>query len=144
MLLAAQLDSRTDLTALDRALPELAGAFRQVRDELNRPTPGPTEARARVGPARRAAGRDPPRPAFRRFLLPPRLADLRAAAGDGTVVMVNSGRRRGDAVLVRADADPVAVPCRTSPTATYGPTATRCWRPSMPRTSSPGPSGATC
>jgi tetratricopeptide (TPR) repeat protein len=39
----------------------------------------------------------------------PRLADLRDAVAGGAVVVVNTTRHRGDAVIVRADSDPVCI-----------------------------------
>ncbi|WP_446044685.1 CHAT domain-containing protein [Streptomyces olivaceus] len=111
VLLAERLDSRTDLTHLDQALPDLATALRDVRHELNRPTPAPTQERARAWARHDELLTEIRRdPRFRRFLLPPRLTELRAAAADGTVVMVNCGRRRADAILVTAGEDPVTVP----------------------------------
>ncbi|MFI9760306.1 CHAT domain-containing protein [Streptomyces sp. NPDC051963] len=111
VLLAAQLDSRTDLTDLGKALPDLATEFRRVRDELNTPTPGPTQERARAWSRHDELLLEIRRnPAFRRFLLPPRLTDLRTATADGTVVMVNSGRQRGDAILLGPGGDPLTVP----------------------------------
>lgn len=108
ILLAAQLDSRTDLTDLDRQLPELAESFRQVRDMLSTPSAGSQQALwARYEDL---VGRIRARPGLGRFLRAPRLDELRPAAGGGTVIMVNSGRQRADAILIGPDTDPVCVP----------------------------------
>jgi len=108
VLLAAQLESRTDLTDLDERAPELAEPFRRVRDLLN--SAGSAGDRSSLW-ARYddLVGRIRARSRFDRFLLPPRLADLQAAAAGGTVVLVNSARQRSDAILIRADGDPVHV-----------------------------------
>ncbi len=46
---------------------------------------------------------------FSGFLRPPRLSDLRPAAADGAVVMVNASELRSDAIIVTAHAEPVTV-----------------------------------
>jgi tetratricopeptide (TPR) repeat protein len=130
ILLAAQLDSRSDLTELDRAHPDLAAEFRRVRDRLNTPdttdraltsvpieSVGRTEHRKRVWAEhdqlltqiRQQTG-------FADFLLPPRLADLQSATAGGAAIVVNTGMRRSDAIIITADADPVSVPL---PNATF-------------------------
>ncbi|MBP5898009.1 CHAT domain-containing protein [Streptomyces scabiei] len=140
VLLAAYLDSRTDLTDLGQAQPELAAQFGRVRDRLNTPEishASPAfeattlfEERKRLWDEHiQATTRIEDRkqlwaeygallaqirrhPGFARFVLPPRLSDLRAAAAGGAVVLVNVGRRRGDAIIITCDADPklVALP----------------------------------
>ncbi|MGY2116630.1 CHAT domain-containing protein [Nocardia gipuzkoensis] len=125
VLLATQMNSRTDLSDLDRAHPDLAARLRQVRNLLNTPyaseaAPGesPTvlagiiDARKRwwvehdevVTQIRRRRG-------FDRFLRPPRLVDLQPAANGGTVIMVNTGQQRSDAIILDTHAtSPVSVP----------------------------------
>ncbi|QKV76344.1 CHAT domain-containing protein [Amycolatopsis sp. Hca4] len=107
ILLAAQLDSRTELDAVP---PALADRFRHVRDRLNAADLGTdvvdrrrrlwAEYDALVGEIRRLPG-------LAGFLVPPRWQDLRPA--DGVVVLLNAGRRGGNAVVVPAGAEPVPV-----------------------------------
>ncbi|KAJ8595704.1 hypothetical protein M405DRAFT_878058 [Rhizopogon salebrosus TDB-379] len=49
-------------------------------------------------------------PDFSRFLLPPLFSDLRYAAEDGPVIIVNSSRYSCDAMIILSVADPVHVP----------------------------------
>ncbi|MEV6071922.1 CHAT domain-containing tetratricopeptide repeat protein [Nocardia sp. NPDC052001] len=120
VLLAAQLDIRTDLTDLDRALPHLAAPLRRVRELLNTPhatvdqlaisSPGRNDDRKRHGAVhdelltqiRQHRG-------FDRFLLPPRLIDLQPKLAGGTVIMINSGRQRSDAIVLIEDAAPLLI-----------------------------------
>ncbi|NKE58145.1 CHAT domain-containing protein [Lentzea sp. PSKA42] len=117
--LAAQMDSRTDLTDLDRAHPELATSFRRVRDGLTastdivNSTTGGTikeiDDRKRLWAEHdELLAQIRRHPAFTRFQLPPRFADLRPAAGEA-VVLVNAGPRRGDAVIITSEAVPVHI-----------------------------------
>jgi tetratricopeptide (TPR) repeat protein len=112
VLLAAQLDSRTDLTDLDHAEPELAQRFRQVRDQLNaRDTDTADQTRHRKqlwADHDELLTRIREHPRFARFLMPPRLSDLRPA--HGAVVLVNAVEGRGDAIIITSDAAPVVVP----------------------------------
>ncbi len=117
VLLAAQLDARTDLTDISQAEPELAARFREVLDCLNTPVTAAgitweSLARRRqwwaehdelLTQIRRRAG-------FARFLLPPRLADIRPATAGGAVVLLNADRGRADAIIVTSERDPVLVP----------------------------------
>jgi CHAT domain-containing protein/tetratricopeptide (TPR) repeat protein len=110
ILLAAQLDARTDLSGLAAEHPDLAARFDRVRTALDVPDGG-TEARRRLWTEHddlltHIRGL----PGWDRFLLPPAWADLRPAAEGGSVVLVNAGSTRADAVIVTADADPVLVP----------------------------------
>lgn len=108
ILLAAQLDSRTDLTEVDQALPSLATALRQVRDQLNAPDPAD---RARAwGRHDELVAEIRQHPGFHRFLLPPRFSDLQKAVPDGTIVLLNSGRQRGDAILIGSQGEPEILP----------------------------------
>jgi hypothetical protein len=123
VLLAMQLDSRSDLTDLDHAHPDLATKFRRVRDQLNT---SPT-AKTALTPSIDSVGRIEhrkrlwtehdqlldqirERPGFDRFHLPPRLTDLQLAAAGGAAILVNCGRRRSDAIIVTAGDDLVHVP----------------------------------
>jgi tetratricopeptide (TPR) repeat protein len=111
VLLANQMDSRTDLTNLDLSLPSLAKDLRRVRDYLNAPDSGMPGERARWWARHdEILAEVRQHPAFSRFLLPPRLADLRSSVTDGTVVLVNAGSRRADAILLHSSRDPVHIP----------------------------------
>jgi CHAT domain/Tetratricopeptide repeat len=122
VMLASQMNARTDLSDLEQAEPELAARFRQVRDQLalTDSTRGAWQAdAARLIDERNQlwAQHDQlldkirQNPHFTRFLLSPRLTELRAAAGgSGTVVLVNAALRRSDAIIITADDDPVSVP----------------------------------
>ncbi|MGW0201126.1 CHAT domain-containing protein [Nonomuraea sp. NPDC003201] len=113
ILLGADLDSRTDLTELERAHPGLAEGFRRLRDQLQiehtmSNTIQYVENRKRLWAeqdALLAEIRQQPR--FARFLLPPRFSDLRV---DSTVVLINAGILRSDAIIITAGGDPLLVP----------------------------------
>lgn len=116
ILLARRMDSRTDLTELADAEPELAARFRQARDALaaagirRSGVPGLAADQRRLWAEHdELLGRIRARPRFARFLLPPEVTGLRSAAEGGGVVLVNADRERSDAIIVTADADPVAV-----------------------------------
>ncbi|QUQ63682.1 CHAT domain-containing protein [Kutzneria sp. CA-103260] len=106
ILLAAQLESRTDLTVLDEQLPELAQPFRRLRELLNSTAGDRTGLWARHD---QVLAQIRTRPGFERFLLPPLLDDLRPPNPGDTIVLVNAGWRRSDAILIGADHDPVHV-----------------------------------
>ncbi|TDC63559.1 CHAT domain-containing protein [Actinomadura sp. GC306] len=108
ILLAAQLESRTDLSDLDEQLPELAGPIRQLRELLNSPS-GAGDRTSLWTRHDQLVSQIRTHPRFDRFLLPPRLADLQPAAVGGTVVLVNAASQRSDAILISADRDPVHV-----------------------------------
>jgi hypothetical protein len=109
VLLASQANTRIDLAELAARDPRLADRFRWVCERLN--TPGfPTGERKRWWADYDALLADVHAlPGLENFLAIPRLADLRSAAAGGCAVLVNAGRNRGDAVVVRADAAPVLV-----------------------------------
>ncbi|PFG95872.1 tetratricopeptide repeat protein [Saccharopolyspora erythraea NRRL 2338] len=116
VLLAAQMDARTDLTELEQSHPELAARFRRLRDQLTTPH-GAADDADRIEERRKSweqhdalVARIRSTPGHGRFLLPPRLSDLRPATAGGAVLLVNAGRQRGDAVIVTATGDPVLVP----------------------------------
>jgi len=117
ILLSNQLNARADLAALSRAAPALAGEFQALVAEL--------DTRSVIGGrlhdlSHASALRRPPRqladrwdrllhrirdvPELSGFLSPPRLAELRGAAVEGAVVLVNVGTAGGDAVVLRLDA----------------------------------------
>ncbi|QIS24559.1 CHAT domain-containing protein [Nocardia terpenica] len=124
VMLAAQLDSRTELTDLDRTHPDLAARLRQVRELLNTPhntgiaTPGEPSieiSRSIADRKRWWSEHDEllaeirQQPGSVRFLLPPRLPDLQPALTGGTVVVVNAGRCRCDAIIITDHNAPILV-----------------------------------
>ncbi|MEV5714740.1 CHAT domain-containing protein [Amycolatopsis mediterranei] len=107
VLLAAEANTRVELTDLHERQPRLADRFEWVCERLN--TPGfPADERKRWW-ADYDALLEEIRvvPGFDGFLTAPRADDLRPDAG--TAVLVNADRHGGHAVLVRAGADPVTV-----------------------------------
>ncbi|WP_280253099.1 CHAT domain-containing protein [Nocardia abscessus] len=128
VLLATQLESRTDLTDLDHSHPDLAARLRRVRELLNtsdasNTTPGEllTEVHDRVEDRKRWWAEHDQlltqirrHPSYDRFLLPPRLADLQPALADSAVIVVNAGHRRSDAIILTQAAEPVLVPLTES------------------------------
>ncbi|MFD7229249.1 CHAT domain-containing protein [Streptomyces sp. NPDC059881] len=124
ILLASQLDARTDLSGLQGEHPELARCFQQVRDALGAPggdghrTPDGEGLSAPHGEERRGPWREYDAllaeirrlQGWERFLLPPTWDDLREATAGGTVVLINAGSRRSDAIIATADAAPMLVP----------------------------------
>ncbi|MEZ0116013.1 tetratricopeptide (TPR) repeat protein [Catenulispora sp. EB89] len=113
------LETRTELTALHEAHPELAASLDQVRAQLDGPAAtaetwevhssvsntAPTVDN-RIEAARRwNALLDQARalPGFYDFARPPVVEQLRAAAADGTVAMINISRWRCDALLIKQD-----------------------------------------
>lgn len=124
ILLAALLDSQSDHKDLDRAHPDLAADFHRVRDLLNTPevadnllTSPHIESVDQIEHRKRLwtehdqiLARIRQQPAFASFLLPPSLADLQRATAGGAAIMVNTGLRRSDAVIITAETNPVHVP----------------------------------
>ncbi len=117
VLFAQVLDSRTDLTDLRDAYPELADRFAGLRDELQA---GPSDsglaaadldrARHLAADRRRDAAAEFGRvlgevrvlPGFERFLAPRLIGELLPAAADGPVVLVNVAELRSDALVLTA------------------------------------------
>ncbi|SDD55415.1 CHAT domain-containing protein [Actinokineospora iranica] len=119
VLLAAQMDARTDLSDLNDADPGLGRQFQQIRDQLNAPAGSGRAADAikEIETRKRLwAEHDEllaqirQRPGFERFQRPPRLADLQPATAGGAVVMVNAGGLRSDAIIITSDAEPTGIP----------------------------------
>ncbi|GAB3454121.1 CHAT domain-containing protein [Actinophytocola sediminis] len=109
ILLAAQLDSRSDLTDLNHAHPDLAAEFRRVRDRLNS-VDSIERRRSLLTEHDELLDWIRQQPGFTQFLLPPRLPDLQPAAAGGAVILVNTGEQRSDAIIITAGTDPVHVP----------------------------------
>jgi tetratricopeptide (TPR) repeat protein len=127
VLLSQQLDARGDLSRLRDADPALAASFERLRDELSS-VPFLLEAdpnAASRATARHALARqwDPlvarirSLPGMDGFLRSPAIAELRSAAADGPVVVVNVSRYRSDAILVTADRTDVVPLTGASPRA---------------------------
>ncbi|MFJ8114026.1 CHAT domain-containing protein [Streptomyces sp. NPDC096132] len=131
ILLDQALDRDDDLVRLRAQAPELAERFASLRELLDTRVPGPAEQPdpepergPRFGPAhprdrRHAAAAEWDElvarirevPGLDRFLRPPPLADLLAAAPTGVVVTVNCSDYRCDALVVAAEGvRPVALP----------------------------------
>jgi tetratricopeptide (TPR) repeat protein len=109
VLLAAKLDSRTDLTDLAQAHPNLATRFRSTRDRLNAPEAGVDLRRKHWAEHDDLVAEIRRLPNFDRFLVPPGLPDLKHATAGGAVVVVNSGAMRSDALVVTESSDPVDI-----------------------------------
>jgi CHAT domain-containing protein len=114
ILLANHLDSRTDLSDLGQAQPTLAIRLAQLRAQLN--APGiPADVSTHSDRQRLWTEHDEllreirQHKDFSGFLLPPGPAQLRPPSADGAVLLVSAGQSRSDAIIITADADPVAV-----------------------------------
>ncbi|MFF1894222.1 hypothetical protein [Streptomyces sp. NPDC058206] len=103
MQLASVLDAHDDLTDLERELPQMARAFRQLHKELAGSSATQSVLWDRYGDL---VARIREHPGFTRFLMTPRVEELRRAAVGRTVVVVNCGRNRADAILIRPEGDP--------------------------------------
>ncbi|KAM5342911.1 hypothetical protein ACJ41O_013877 [Fusarium nematophilum] len=117
-VLASSLQGmRTDLSTLQQKHPELARSFVDLRDQLDAPTSRGVLDMAEDSPAHSASVEADRRheaskqmllllkkirsqPAFERFLLPPSEAEMREAAAQGPVVIVNVSSHRCDALIV--------------------------------------------
>ncbi|PWW24225.1 CHAT domain-containing protein [Geodermatophilus normandii] len=127
VLLGHALDTRTDLSTLEREHPELAAEFIRLRREFDGPAGSPLEFPADGPPVLGFSGADFDLPAagreidrrlalaeqferltadirshagFERFLLPPPVGELLQAADQGPLVLVNVDEIRSDALLL--------------------------------------------
>ncbi len=111
ILLSYVLDSRTELTDLHAAAPDLAAAVEQLVRELDavgEPLPVEEDGRAAVLDHRHALSsrwdavlaRVRELPGFERFGKPPSIDELLPAAEGGPVIMVNVSEYRCDALVV--------------------------------------------
>ncbi|WP_380282597.1 CHAT domain-containing protein [Kitasatospora purpeofusca] len=119
VLLTQALESRSDLGELDRLSPELASEFRRLAMLVEADTAGalplgldaePSGPGAERRRAERADAWDAlvsrirrTVPGMSRFLLPPPVSELTAAADQGPLVVVNVSTYRCDALLVTPD-----------------------------------------
>ncbi|WP_242910745.1 CHAT domain-containing protein [Actinomadura terrae] len=110
VLLAAQAGTRVGVADLRDRDPRLADRFQWVCERLGTPGFGAAERRRWWDDHDSLLRRIRALPGLARFLAAPRLDDLRAAPAGGTAVLLNAGRDRGDAVLVRPEGPPVHVP----------------------------------
>lgn len=109
--LAAQLDARSDLTELAQRLPEHARALDRVRTLLGERAGQPSVSLAPLWQRYETLVEEiRGHPGLERFLRPPELPDLQRAAGSGTIVVVNAGYGRSDAILVHPTGPPRHVP----------------------------------
>jgi hypothetical protein len=121
VLFSQILDTRSDLTDLREADPDLASEFERCVDILDTPEPSDTVlSAAEFHPGVAAAGRDPDLrrtawhdlrqvldrirsdPRFKRFLLPRLHDELLPVAAHGPVVLINVGPWSSDAVILAA------------------------------------------
>ncbi|MDL5206523.1 CHAT domain-containing protein [Streptomyces sp. ALI-76-A] len=122
VLLASRLALRTPLADLAAEHPALARRLSRVRDALNAPDPPDlatpdgqdidhVDRRRRLWAEHDAVLAEIRRlPGLDRFLLPPAWSELRPAAADGAVVLLNAGLQRCDGIVVTADGPPLLVP----------------------------------
>ncbi|MER5597332.1 CHAT domain-containing protein [Streptomyces sp. NPDC002265] len=127
VLLQQLLDTRVDLTDLQAREPELAARFEQLCAALDAGPDVPGTVAPTLGPDRlpaRPTGRQALAaeleelierirtvPEFARFLLPPDISRLSAAASGGPVVVVNVSRYGSDAlILTGTGVEQVALP----------------------------------
>jgi len=120
-----KFDTRVDITALRRKHPDLAGEFEKFRDRLDSPRVSTRSMNTgRLNDKIRDFGGKLSRAneglmevikkirsieEFSRFLEPPDVAELKAAAGEGqsTIVVINVAQWRCDAFLVRNSPDSI-------------------------------------
>ncbi|SEP20280.1 CHAT domain-containing protein [Amycolatopsis saalfeldensis] len=107
VVVAGRLGARTDLSELQERHPGLAAGFAEIRDRLDRPGATVGERDRLRAEREELLTRIRQQDGFARFLEPPRPADLRHAAADGTIVLVNPGLTQGDALVITPDAEPV-------------------------------------
>jgi tetratricopeptide (TPR) repeat protein len=119
ILLSQQLDAHGDLSRLHDTDPGLAAEFSRLRDALSPAVDAVPFLLEETTSDRRALARqwDPlverirALPGMSGFLRPPAVDELRAAAADGPVVVVNVSRYRSDAMLVTTGGiDVIALP----------------------------------
>lgn len=105
------LDAGEGLTALRAVDPEAADRLVELDTALRRRPDDPDPWQRRIADRRLHLAQERDElldriralPGFTHFLRPPRAADLRRAAADGPVVVVNVSQWRGDAIIVTAD-----------------------------------------
>ncbi|MGA5171265.1 CHAT domain-containing protein [Streptomyces lavendulocolor] len=116
VLLGQALEVRGDLAELTERRPELAARFRELREHLDQPEAVEIGMRDRVQPgggtdARHYLNQELVEllriirslPGLNRFGLPPSPAELREAAAEGPIVLINVNGQRSDAILITPD-----------------------------------------
>lgn len=119
VLLAPRFDLRTDLSDLADAHPDLADRVRDIWRRLDQPPAAQDEGRSDLMANRKkwwgehdaVLHRIREQTGFSKFLMPPPLKDLAPTAG--TVVMINAGEQRGDALIIGADMKVQHIPLPT-------------------------------
>lgn len=106
---------REDLSALERAEPTLTEEYEKLSEQLkglfDKPGDLQTpETRALMSQLDNLISRVREVPNFSNFLSPLPFSDLRAAARDGPVIIVNASSHTCDALIVLATCDPVHIP----------------------------------
>ena len=113
VLLSQAIDTRTDLTALAEQHPDIAERFIGLRDALDTDPglPASDALRDLAAERRRRLADDlqaviaqvRARPGFVKFLVPLTAGELRRAAGEGPVVLINVDEIRSDALVLTPD-----------------------------------------
>jgi tetratricopeptide (TPR) repeat protein len=113
VLLSQAIDTRTDLTALAEKHPDLAERFIGLRDALDTDPglPASDALRDLAAERRRQLADDldaviaqvRAEPGFEKFLVPLTAGELRRAAGEGPVVLINVDEIRSDALVLTPD-----------------------------------------
>ncbi|WP_028815263.1 CHAT domain-containing tetratricopeptide repeat protein [Streptomyces flavidovirens] len=116
VLLGQALEVRGDLAELTERRPELAARFRELREHLDQPEAVEIGIWDRVQPgggtdARHYLNQELAEllriirslPGLDRFGLPPSPAELRSAAAEGPIILINVNGHRSDALLITQD-----------------------------------------
>lgn len=107
VLLAAEANTRVDLTLLRDRQPRLADRFEWVCERLNAPEFPMDERKRWWADYDAELSKIRAIPGFEDFLVPPRVEDLRPKIG--TAVLINAGRHGGHAVLLGANGAPKTI-----------------------------------
>lgn len=103
VLTSHALDLRTDVGRLADEDPTLADTFVRLRDSLDGDSPDQDSRHLWANQWHGLLRTIRARPGFESFLLPMSAEQIRAAAADGPIVMVNVSNHRSDALVVRRD-----------------------------------------
>ncbi|WP_328786087.1 CHAT domain-containing protein (plasmid) [Streptomyces canus] len=112
VLWAQMLDQRAELSLLEQRDPALARRLRQVRAQLDAPPAGTAWAHQRLSVAREwetLVAHINGLPGMGDLFRPPPMAQLRRAAANGPVVVINTCRWRCDALIVPPGDAPISV-----------------------------------
>jgi hypothetical protein len=109
LILGYLIDGQSDLSELERAYPDLAKEYEQLRFQAFRPIDSAEQAmREQLARQCREASRQledcehqiRQKPGFKRFLQPPSTEELTACASEGPIIIVNATNIGCDAILV--------------------------------------------